>query len=77
MLYEPKEIGAQRRLLFERPPSVDQTLLSRVARYDLGFASAIVIEKVSHRGIEGGRDPSEPIERDAPPAFFEIREGPW
>ena len=77
MLYEPEEIGTKRRLLFERPPSFDQTLFSRVVRGDLGFASAILIEKVSHGRIKGGGDPSEPVERNPPASFLEVREGTW
>ena len=57
-------------------PSFDQTLLSRVAGSDLGFASAVLIEKVSHRGIEGGGDPSEPVEGNPAASFLEVREGP-
>ncbi len=77
MLYEPKEVGAKRRLLSEGTPSFDQTLLSRVAGGDLGFPLAIVAEEIGHGRVEGGGDPPEPVERNPAASFLEIRESTW
>ncbi len=77
MLYEPKEVGAERRLLSKRPPGLDQTFLSRIAGSDLRFALAIVTEEISHGGIEGGGDSSEPVEGNPAAPFLEIGERTW
>jgi hypothetical protein len=77
MLDESEEIGAKRRLLSKSPPGLDQSLLSRVAWSDLRFALAIVTEEVSDGRIEGGGDPSEPVEGNPAASFLEVREGTW
>jgi hypothetical protein len=77
MLDEPKEIGAERRLLSEGPPSFDQSFLSRVPGSDLGFAVAIVAEEIGHGSIEGGGDPPEPVEGNPPAPLLKIGERTW